>query len=151
MHIDKLVDRPVQRFEAAHVQWQPVLRTGAVIDQPVTDAGAAKCVFTGRLQGALQHVSTHTAEKPLVNIAHEPLQIVAHPAAKVWIKIEWIIFICHCNKSNELYKMSSDLCIHTLLCTITLQNNSQGYFFFFKSVAQVDVYLVDCCLSVFGN
>lgn len=120
MHMDKLVDRPVQRLEAAHVQWQPVLRTGAATDQPVTDAGAAKCVFTWRLQGALQHVSAHTAEKPLIHIAHEPLQIVAHPAAKVRIKIEWIIFICHCNKSDELLKMSSDLCIHTLLCTITL-------------------------------
>lgn len=83
MHIDKLVDRPVQRFEAAHIQWQPVLRTGPVIDQPATDAGTAKCVFTGRLQGALQHVTTHTAEKPLINIAHKPLQIVTHPAAKV--------------------------------------------------------------------
>lgn len=82
MHIDKLVDRPVQRLEAAHIQWQPVLRTGAMIDQPATDAGAAKCVFTGRLQGALQHVSTHTAEQPLINIAHKPFQIVAHPAAK---------------------------------------------------------------------
>lgn len=88
--MDKLVDRPVQRFEAAHIQWQPVLRTGAVIDQPATDAGAAKCVFTGRLQGALQHVATHTAEKPLINIAHKPLQIVAHPAGTVYIKIEYL-------------------------------------------------------------
>lgn len=83
MRIDQLVARPVQRFEAAHIQWQPVLRTGAVIDQPATDARAAKCVFAGRLQRALQYVSTHTAEKPLINIAHKPLQIVAHPAAKV--------------------------------------------------------------------
>lgn len=92
MHVETLVDRPVQRFEAVHIQWQPVLRTRAVIDQPATDAGAAKCVFTGRLQGALQHVSTHTAEKPLINIAHKPLQIVAHPAAKVEIKIEYLYF-----------------------------------------------------------
>lgn len=78
------MDRPAQRFEAAHFQRQPVLRTGAVIDQPATDAGAAEGVFTGRLQGALQHISTHAAEKPLVNVAHEPLQIVAHPAATVF-------------------------------------------------------------------
>lgn len=78
------MDRPVQRFEAAHIQGQPVLRTGAVIDQPAADAGAAECVFTGRLQGALQYISTHAAEKPLINVAHKPVQIVAHPAATVF-------------------------------------------------------------------
>lgn len=74
------VDRPVQWFEAAHIQWQSVLGTGVMMDQPAADAGAAICMFTGRLEGALQHVSTHTAQETLIHIAHKPLQIIAHPA-----------------------------------------------------------------------
>lgn len=101
MNRHKQVDGPVQRFEAAHVQWQPVLRTGAVIDQPATDAGAAKCVFTGRLQGALQYISTHTAEKPLINIAHKPLQVVTHPAATVFFTNK------QTNKNVSLFMFSS--------------------------------------------
>lgn len=51
------------------------------MEQPAADAGAAVGMFTGRLEGALQHVPTHTAQKTLVHIAHKPLQIIAHPAA----------------------------------------------------------------------
>ncbi|TNN75683.1 Fibrinogen silencer-binding protein [Liparis tanakae] len=43
-------------------------RTGVVMDQPAADAGAAVGMFAGRLQGALQHVSTHTAQKTLIHI-----------------------------------------------------------------------------------
>lgn len=50
------------------------------MDQPATDAGAAVGMFTGRLEGALQYVSTHTAQKAFIHIANKPLQIVAHPA-----------------------------------------------------------------------
>lgn len=74
------VHRPVQWFEAADVQWKPVLGTGVVMEQPAADAGAAEGMFTGRLEGALQHVSTHTAQKTLIHIAHKPLQIITHPA-----------------------------------------------------------------------
>lgn len=79
-HICKYVDTPVQWFEAASIQRQSVLWTGVVMDQPATDAGAAVRMFTGRLEGALQHVSTHTAEKTFIHIAHKPVQIIAHPA-----------------------------------------------------------------------
>lgn len=50
------------------------------MDQPAADAGAAVGMFTGRLEGALQHVSTHTAQKTLIHVTHKPLQIVAHSA-----------------------------------------------------------------------
>lgn len=50
------------------------------MDQPATDAGAAVRMLAGRLEGALQHVSTHTAEKTFIHIAHKPVQIIAHPA-----------------------------------------------------------------------
>lgn len=73
---------PVQWLEAAGIQWQSVLRTGAVVDQPAADAGAAVRVFTGRLKGALQHVPTHTAEEAFIHVAHKPIQIIAHPATK---------------------------------------------------------------------
>lgn len=55
-------DWPVQWFEATHIQWQSVLRTGVVMDQPGADAGAAESMFTGCLEGALQHISTYTAQ-----------------------------------------------------------------------------------------
>lgn len=74
------VHRPVQRFEAAHVQRLPVLRTGAVMEQPAADAGAAVGVFTGCLERTLQHVSTHAAQETLVDVTHEPLQVITHPA-----------------------------------------------------------------------
>lgn len=51
------------------------------MEQPAADAGAAVGMFTGRLEGALQHVPAHTAQKTLIHIAHKPLQIIAHPAA----------------------------------------------------------------------
>lgn len=72
-------DRPVQWFETAHIQGHPVLGAGVMMEQPAADAGAAVGVFTGRLQGALQHVSTHTAQETLIHIAYKPLQIIAHP------------------------------------------------------------------------
>lgn len=75
--------RPVQWFEATHIQWQSVLRTGVVMDQPATDAAAAVSMFTGCLEGALQYVSTHTAQKALIHIANKPLQIIAHSATTV--------------------------------------------------------------------
>lgn len=81
VYVDK--DTPVQWFEAASIQWQSVLRTGAVVDQPTADAGAAVRVFTGRLEGALQYVSTHTAEETFIHVAHKPVQIIAHPARRV--------------------------------------------------------------------
>lgn len=78
-HSRRDVGRPVERFETAHIQRQSVLRAGVVMNQPAADASAAKGMFTGRLQGALQHVSTHTAEQTLIHITHKPLQIIAHP------------------------------------------------------------------------
>lgn len=81
VYVDK--DTPVQWFEAASIQWQSVLRTGAVVDQPTADAGAAVRVFTRRLEGALQYVSTHTAEETFIHVAHKPVQIIAHPARRV--------------------------------------------------------------------
>lgn len=53
------------------------------MDQPATDAGAAVSMFTGCLEGALQYVSTHTAQKALIHIANKPLQIIAHSATTV--------------------------------------------------------------------
>lgn len=53
------------------------------MEQPAADAGAAVGMFTGRLEGALQHISTHTAKKPLIHVAHKPLEIIAHPGATV--------------------------------------------------------------------
>lgn len=50
------------------------------MDQPAADAGAAVGMFTGRLEGALQHVSTHTAQKTFIHIAHKPLQVITHAA-----------------------------------------------------------------------
>lgn len=78
---------PVQWFEAADVQGQPVLRTGVVVDQPAADASAAVGVFTGSLEGALQHVSTHTAKQALIHIAHKPLQIIAHPTSTYILRL----------------------------------------------------------------
>lgn len=49
------------------------------MEQPAADARAAVGVFAGRLEGALQHVSTHTAQQTLVHVAHKPLKIIAHP------------------------------------------------------------------------
>lgn len=50
------------------------------MDQPAADTGAAVGMFTGCLQGALQYVSTNTAQKTFIHIAHKPVQIIAHPA-----------------------------------------------------------------------
>lgn len=72
-------DRPVQGFEAAHVQRESVFRAGAVMEQPAADAGAAVGVLAGSLERAFQHVSAHTAEQTLIHITHKPLQIMAHP------------------------------------------------------------------------
>lgn len=81
VYVDK--DTPVQWFEAASIQRQSVFRARAVVDQPAADAGAAVRVFTGRLEGALQYVSTHTAEETFIHVAHKPVQIIAHPARLV--------------------------------------------------------------------
>lgn len=49
------------------------------MEQPAADACTAVSMFTGCLQGALQHVPTHTAQQTLIHKAHEPLKIIAHP------------------------------------------------------------------------
>lgn len=46
-------DPPVQWSETAHIQGQPVFRTGVVMEQPAADAGTAISMFTWRLEGAL--------------------------------------------------------------------------------------------------
>lgn len=51
-----------------------------VMDQPAADACAAVGVFAWRLEGALQHVSTHTAQKTIIHVANKPVKIIAHPA-----------------------------------------------------------------------
>lgn len=96
-------DPPVQRPETAHVQGQPVFRTGVVMEQPAADAGAAVSVFTWRLEGALQHISTHTAEETLIDIAHKPLQIIAHPASS---KVAQVMLCCQ-NLGEEFTRVSS--------------------------------------------
>lgn len=52
------------------------------MDQPAADTGAAVGMFAGCLQGALQHVSTNTAQKTFIHIAHKPVHIIAHPACQ---------------------------------------------------------------------
>lgn len=81
MHICRDGNRPVQWFQTAHIQRQPVLRAGVVMEQPAADAGAAVRMFTGCLQGALQHVSTNAAQQPFIYIPNKPLQIITHPVA----------------------------------------------------------------------
>lgn len=74
------MDTPVQWFKTGSIQRQSVLRAGAVVDEPAADARATVRVFTGRLEGALQDVSTHATQETFIHVAHEPVQIIAHPA-----------------------------------------------------------------------
>ncbi|CAB1334663.1 unnamed protein product, partial [Coregonus sp. 'balchen'] len=52
--------------QSADVQWKSVLRAGVVVYEPGADAGSAVGMFTRGLEGALQHIPTHTAQKSLV-------------------------------------------------------------------------------------
>lgn len=48
------------------------------MNKPPMDTGSAEGVFTRSLQRIFQHVSADGAQQPLINIAHEALNIITH-------------------------------------------------------------------------
>ena len=95
-----------------------------MMDQPAADAGAAVGVFAGRLEGALQHVSAHTAQKTLIHIAHKPLQVIAHPAnTQMGIKLR-----C-CNSAGSFVSLIITLTIIFLPDKITFTSSTSSSFF----------------------
>lgn len=101
-----------------------------MMDQPAADACAAVGMFTGRLEGSLQHVSTHTAQKTLIHVAHKPVKIIPHPAPTQTFEKRRFKKLQPCNPATVLSCLFFVFCFFTC-CDSYLTSNFHSIQLFF--------------------